>query len=74
MKHAGNLQNISEQNLHEVSFHGYSGVQITKNMCEAHGTCGRQKRFLQGSEAETWEKEPTWKTGVDGTTLLKWNF
>ena len=35
---------------------------------------GRQKRCLQGSEVETWEKQPTWKTGVDGKTLLKLNF
>jgi hypothetical protein len=54
MKHAGNLQNISELNLHEVSFHRFSGVQMTKNdLCEAYGTYGRQKRRLQVSEAET---------------------
>jgi hypothetical protein len=58
MKHAGNLQNISEQNLHEVSFHRYSGVQMTKNMYEAYGKHGRQKGFLQGSEAEIWKSPP----------------
>jgi len=63
MQHAVNLQNISVQNLHEVSFHRYSGVLMTKNdLCEAYGTYGRQQRCLQGSEADNWEKEPNWKT------------
>jgi hypothetical protein len=47
---------------------------MTNDSCEAYGTYGRQQKCLQGSEAEVCEKEPTWRTGVDGKTVLKWNF
>jgi hypothetical protein len=53
----------------------YSGDHITKNeMSKARGMYGGEARCIQCFGWETWVKETTLKTGVDGRIILKWIF
>jgi len=58
-----------------VLLNNYLDYHIKKNeMVRACSTYRRKERCIQGFRGETWGKETTWNSGVDGKTILKWIF